>query len=228
MVYKEGVAGEIERTFTFYSLYQHLAPHCEPHVGISLGRRYVMTQSRNARDHAGLDGDHTTLEKGVVIEESDKAPQTKDGYEFRAFKMIENTGETKGIADAGKKSGLLAGVIRSCFLLLRRRVSPDWMVNGVIAQVATSVLNVRSDPDPKTKAIGPILEGAQAKLGTRIYYQKTQHYGWFELGGTKRLFARCKFINGDVKTRDGTRLEAGWMCIEPAYIQPLARKNARS
>ncbi|MDW6001375.1 glycoside hydrolase family 24 protein [Vibrio mangrovi] len=98
MSYKEG---KTDKSFTFYSLYKHLAPHCEPHAAISLCRRYVISEPRNARAHAGLSGDSVKLEKGVVLEETDCESQIKDNYEFRQFKVVGNPSDGKGIADTG-------------------------------------------------------------------------------------------------------------------------------
>ncbi|SHO58408.1 hypothetical protein [Vibrio quintilis] len=404
--YKEG---DVDKTFTFYSLYQHLAPHCEPHVAIGLGRRYVMTKTRFARAQAGKQGEYAKLEKDVVIEETDEKPVVKDGYEFRKFNVVDNPGDGKGIADTGKdvwiavretknllkrfsmkedtlsgqykmtksdrnvrkhaglkgraetlpagalfevvdkpeiikdgyefrvirivdskgvstdliKNGselwiaVASGVIGSGNLLkafalklkndnditgqykmtksdrnVRKQagteghaeklhkdtvieitetspvikngyefwsvkiidnkgtnttlvkngaqvwlacrtskeifssftteVSPDWMVDGVIATVFSNGLTVRSDPDA-TKNIGDKI--ATAKHGTRFFYQKTQHYGLFNLNGRKRLFARCKFVDGDVKTEDGKVLDAGWLCVESKYIHVVVARK---
>ena len=79
-----------EISFTFYVLYMHLAPLCEPHRTVSALPRYRLLESRNTRFESGIKGNKTTLSKGSVIEATANDAVTQDGYQFKQFLVIRS------------------------------------------------------------------------------------------------------------------------------------------
>jgi hypothetical protein len=77
-----------EISFTFYVLYMHLAPLCEPHRTVSALPRYRLLESRNTRFESGIKGNKTTLSKGSVIEATANDAVTQDGYQFKQFLVV--------------------------------------------------------------------------------------------------------------------------------------------
>lgn len=88
-------------TFTFYSLYMHLAPLCSPHREVSANARYELTKNRNIRLEAGLSAKEAVLRASSVIEATNDAAVTADGYIFKTFTVINNQNNTDTIAAEG-------------------------------------------------------------------------------------------------------------------------------
>lgn len=88
-------------TFTFYSLYMHLAPLCAPHREVSTNARYELTKNRNIRLEAGLSANEVVLRTSSVIEATNDAAVTADGYIFKTFTVINNQNNTDTIAAEG-------------------------------------------------------------------------------------------------------------------------------
>ncbi|MFM2587261.1 calcium-binding protein [Vibrio sp. TBV020] len=90
-----------DATFTFYSLYMHLAPLCAPHREVSANARYELTKNRNIRLEAGLNDNEVVLRASSVIEATNDTAVTRDGYIFKTFTIINNQNNTDAIAAEG-------------------------------------------------------------------------------------------------------------------------------
>ncbi|WP_414932553.1 hypothetical protein [Vibrio europaeus] len=88
-------------TFTFFSLYMHLAPLCAPHREVSANARYELTKNRNIRLEAGLSANEVVLRASSVIEATNDDAVTKDGYVFKTFTIINNRNNNDSIAAEG-------------------------------------------------------------------------------------------------------------------------------
>ncbi|WP_115060610.1 glycoside hydrolase family 19 protein [Photobacterium damselae] len=77
-------------SFTFYVLYMHLAPLCEPHRVVSTHPRYLLTKSRNVRFEAGTGTKGIELGVDAIVEVTEDDAVKQDGYVFKPFNVIRS------------------------------------------------------------------------------------------------------------------------------------------
>ncbi len=77
-------------SFTFYVLYMHLAPLCEPHRVVSTHPRYLLTKSRNVRFEAGMGTKGIELGVDAIVEVTEDDAVKQDGYVFKPFNVIRS------------------------------------------------------------------------------------------------------------------------------------------
>ncbi|HIF9514908.1 TPA: hypothetical protein ACX6SS_003272 [Photobacterium damselae] len=77
-------------SFTFYVLYMHLAPLCEPHRVVSTHPRYLLTKSRNVRFEAGMGTKGIELGVDAIVEVTEDDAVKQDGYVFKPFNLIRS------------------------------------------------------------------------------------------------------------------------------------------
>jgi predicted chitinase len=213
-----------EHTFTFYVLYMYLAPRNEWQTSTHAVRRYRLLTTRFVYKQAGVKDARTLIMPGSIIEEAvGPSAQHANGYEYKAFTVLNNQGDTSDIVSVGKQIWLATRKLSNNEFLLglyTTLISPEWMIERVTANVIDPN-GVPGYDKPKNGQVSQSI--VTLPPGTRVVYEKTKDYGEYEIDGDPRLMARCEFPDG-MKDDQGKEITSAWISVEGEFVHPVENK----
>ncbi|MCL9783992.1 hypothetical protein M9194_21465 [Vibrio sp. S4M6] len=217
-----------EDVFTFFSLYMHLAPLCDPHRHPTQYPRYKIENDRNVHPQASMEHSSSVLKKGSIIEETESTQSSatrSKNYQLKPFKVIRCDEDsfvgqviwlaTGQYSDDGELHDLFHGFAKPYS-------PPNWLMTKITVKTKVDDLRARGEPTIKQHQFYAGGQAFSIPKGTILTYDSLGECCEQMINGVPHLMAKCQFdASTPVVNKHGQKAKTAWVCVESQFVETI-------